>query len=205
MTIPTGIPTSVLIKYFLHHTGLDESCLTGLLVIFTKGLCQPFDARPKTNLFQHLFGIKFAYENHLHVWGILPFKFACCFGFTDDLTYRLSHPKNKFCLDSAIPGCTWSWLFEQIHAYLIFLRDSNCEILLPKQYTAPVATIQAFVNGAIGLRLPSHSCWVQAYLNNPAVFHPLPSFRESRHNLQGGIEEHQLLLPSTTTSISDCH
>jgi hypothetical protein len=97
----------------------------------------------------------------------LPFKFACCFGFPDDLTYRLSHPKNKFCLDGAIPGRTSSWLIEQIHAYLIFLRDSNCEILLPKQYAAPAATIQAFVNSAIGSRLPSHSHWAQAYSDNP--------------------------------------
>jgi hypothetical protein len=166
MTIPTGVPTSILIKYFLHHTGLDKNCLTGSLVVSTEGLCPPFDACPNTNLFQHLFGIKFAYENHLHVRGILPFEFACCFGFTDDLTYRLSHPKNKFCLDSAIPGCTSSWLFEQIHAYLIFLCDSNCEILSPKQYAAPAATIQAFVNGAIGLRLPSHNRWVKAYSDN---------------------------------------
>jgi len=36
-------------------------------------------------------------------------------------------------------------------------RDSNCEIFSPKQYAAPAATIQAFVNGAIGSRLPSHS------------------------------------------------
>jgi hypothetical protein len=167
MTILTGIPTGVLIKYFLHHTGLDENCLAGLSVVSTKGLCPPFDACPNTNLFQFLFGIKFAYENHLHVRGISPFEFACCFGFTDDLTYCLSHPKNKFCLDSAIPGCTSSWLFEQIHAYLIFLRDSKCEILLPKQYAALGDTIQAFVNGAIGSRLPSHSRWVEAYSDDP--------------------------------------
>jgi hypothetical protein len=110
-------------------------------VVSTKGLCPPIDACPNTNLFQHLFGIEFAFEDHLRVWGIFPFKFACCFGFTDDLTYRLLHPKNKFCLDGTIPSRTSSWLFEQIHAHLVFLRDSNCEIMSPKQYAAPAATI----------------------------------------------------------------
>ncbi len=119
-----------------------------------------FDACPNTNLFQHLFGIEFAFEDHLCVRGILPFKFAHCFVFTDDLTYRLSHPKNKFCLDGTIPGRTSSWPFKQIHAHLVFLRDSNCEIISPKQYAASVATIQTFVNGTIGLRLPSQSRWV---------------------------------------------
>ncbi len=36
----------------------------------------------------------------------------------------------------------------------------------PNQFAAPAATIQAFVNGAIGIRLPSHKKWVQAYSND---------------------------------------
>ncbi len=57
-------------------------------------------------------------------------------------------------------------LFEQIHAYLTFIRDLNCEIFSPNQFAAPSATIQAFVNGAIGARLPSHARWVEAYAAN---------------------------------------
>ncbi len=136
-------------------------------MVSTEGLCPPFDACRNTNLFQHLFGIEFAFEDHLRVQGISPFKFAHCFGFTDDLTFRLLHPKNKFCLDGTIPSRTSSWLFKQIHTHLVFLRDSNCEIMSPKQYSAPAATIQTFVNGAIGSRLPSQSCWVKAYSDDP--------------------------------------
>jgi hypothetical protein len=165
-TVPTGVLRGILIRYFLHHPNSDEN-LTGTSVVSTEGLCPPFDACPNTNLFQHLYGIKFAYEGHLCVRGISPFEFACCFGFTDDLTYRLSHLKNKFCLDGAIPGRTSSWLFKQIHAHLVFLRDSNCEIMSPDQYAAPAATIQAFVNGAIGSRLPSQDCWIKAYSDDP--------------------------------------
>ena len=52
------------------------------------------------------------------------------------------------------------------HTYLTFSRDSNCEIFSPNQFAAPAATIQAFVNGAIGARLPSHAQWVKAYTAN---------------------------------------
>ncbi len=99
--------------------------------------------------------------------GILPFEFARCFGFEDNLTYRLSHPSCKFVLNAAIPSLTSSWIFDQVHAYLIFLRDSNCEIFLPNQWAAPAASIQSFINGAIGTRLPSHSRWIKAYNSDP--------------------------------------
>jgi hypothetical protein len=118
-------------------------------------------------MFQHLFGIKFHYENHSHVRGISPFEFARCFGFNDDLTYRLSQPVNKFCLDAAVPGHTSEWIFDQVHAHLTFIRDSNCKIFRPNQFAAPAATIQAFVNGAIGARLPSYNRWVEAYAADP--------------------------------------
>ncbi len=58
---------------------------------------------------------------------------------------------------------TSAWLFEQVHTHLVYLRDSNCKIFSPNQFVAPAATIQAFVNGAIGVCLPSHEKWVQAY------------------------------------------
>jgi hypothetical protein len=86
-----------------------------------------------------------------------------CFGIIEDLTYRLSQPANKFSLNAAIPTRTSTWLFEQIYAHLKFIRDSNCEIFSPIQCAAPAATIQAFVNSAIGAHLPSHARWVKAY------------------------------------------
>ena len=59
--IPHGVPTSVIIQYFLHRPDSDEDCLTGASVILTAGLCLPLDVCPcpNTNLFQHLFGIEF--------------------------------------------------------------------------------------------------------------------------------------------------
>ena len=111
----------VAIKYFLHGCHSDESMLAGAAVISSDGLCPPFDASPNKNLFQHLFGIEFNYENHSRIQGISPFEFACCFGFIDDLTFRLSQPANKFGLDAAVPACTSAWLFDQVHSHLTFL------------------------------------------------------------------------------------
>jgi hypothetical protein len=50
----------------------------------------------------------------------LPFEFAHCFGFINQLTYHLSQVPCKFCLDSAMPARTSAWLFEQVHAYLVY-------------------------------------------------------------------------------------
>ena len=146
-TEPT-LDKGVVVKYYLHGHGADESILNGSAVISSDGLCPPFYAGSNQNLFQHLFGIEFHYEGHTRVRGISPYKFARCFGFVDDLTYRLSHPSCKFALDAAIPSNTSAWIFDQVHAALINLRDANGEIFSPNQWAAPAATIQSFVNGA---------------------------------------------------------
>ncbi len=101
--------------------------------------------------------------------AISPFKFVHCFGFTDQLTYCLSQPPYKFSVDTVIPAHTSAWLIEQVHAHLVYLRDSNCKIFSTNQFAAPAATIQAFVNDAIGVRLPSHEKWAQAHSDNPEM------------------------------------
>jgi hypothetical protein len=61
---------------------------------------------------------------------------------------------------------TLAWLLEQVHLHLLYLRDANSDIFLPNQFAAPAATIQAFINGATGVCLPSRECWIQAYSDN---------------------------------------
>ena len=134
-------PPGVSLKYFLHGIHSVETMLAGTAVISSDGLCLPFDASLNKNLFQHLFGIGFNYENHSRIRGIMPFEFACCFGFINNLTYRLSQSANKFSLDTAVPSHTSAWLFEQVHAHLTFIRDSNCEIFSPNEFAVPAATI----------------------------------------------------------------
>jgi hypothetical protein len=123
--------------------------LAGAAVVSSDGLCPPFNASPNKKHVSTLVWDEFHYENYSHVRGILPFKFARCFGFNNDLTYRLSQPANKICLDATIPGCTSEWLLEQVHAHLTYIQDSNCKIFSPNQFAAPAANIQAFVNGTI--------------------------------------------------------
>jgi hypothetical protein len=65
-----------------------------------------------------------------------------------------------------MPACTSEWLFEQVHAHLVYLQDANSELFLPHQFAAPAAMIQAFVHGAIGIWLPSKDQWIKAYSDN---------------------------------------
>jgi hypothetical protein len=65
-----------------------------------------------------------------------------------------------------MPSRTSVLLLKQIHLYLSYLCDTNSEIFLPNQFAAPAATIQEFVNSAIGFRFPSQERWIQAYSND---------------------------------------
>jgi hypothetical protein len=76
----------------------------------------------------------------------------------NEITYKLSHPSNTFCLDAAVPGLTSARIFDDIH-----------ECLDPCQYAVPAAFAQTFLNGAIGVRLPSHQDWVDAYASDPVM------------------------------------
>jgi hypothetical protein len=131
------VPHGLVVKYYIHGHGSDEIILCGAAVVSVDGMCAPFDANANQNMFQHLFGIEFHFGDHTHIRGISPFEFARCFGFTDTLTYRLSHPSCKFALDAAIPGHTLAWIFEQVRAYLVFVKDLNCKIFLPNKWAAP--------------------------------------------------------------------
>ncbi len=108
------LPPGVTIKYFLCGHGSDESSLCGAAVVSVGGMCPPLDAGTNQNMFQHLFDIEFHFRGHTHVCRILPFEFAWCFGFVDNLTYCLSHPSCKFALDAVVPGHTLAWILEQI-------------------------------------------------------------------------------------------
>jgi hypothetical protein len=55
------------------------------------------------------------------------------------------------------------WLFEQVHAHLAYLCHMNSAIFLPNQFAALAATIQALMNGTIGIQLPSTDWWMKAY------------------------------------------
>jgi hypothetical protein len=156
----------ILVKYHLHCPNTNALIILGSKVISIDGLCPVFTACPNPNILQHYFRIEFHHKDHSYVRAISSYKFVRCFGFIDKITYCLSHPTYKFALDAAMPSCTSAWLLKQIHLYISYLHDANSEIFLPNQFSAPAATIQAFVNGAIGVCLPSQERWIQAYSND---------------------------------------
>ncbi len=69
-------------------------------------------------------------------------------------------------MDTSMPACTSSWIFQQVHSQLVFLRDSNCEVFSPNQFAAPAVTIQTLVNRTICTCLPSWERWLSTYNNN---------------------------------------
>jgi hypothetical protein len=70
----TPLPRGITVMYFLHEHGFDKSVLCGAAVVSVDGMCPPFGIGSTQNMFQHLFGIEFHFENHTHVRGILPFE-----------------------------------------------------------------------------------------------------------------------------------
>ncbi len=142
------------IKYCLHCINANPTIKPGPYIVSTDGLCPCFEPCDNSNLFRHHFGIEFNHEGHYYVCTISPFEFARCFNLDDDIIYKLSHQSNIFSLDAAIPGRTSAHIFNQILSQLVRIRNANCSIFSLNQYAAPAACAQAFLNDAVGIKLP---------------------------------------------------
>jgi hypothetical protein len=148
------VPSGVRISYNLHHKHDNPSILPGASIVNVDGVCPEFDAHENTNLFGHHFGIEFIYNGHIYVQAVLPFEFVSCVCLTNNLTYKLSHTSNIFCMDDAIPAITSSCIFKMIYDQCIQICCSNFEIYQPHWIAAPATHVQLFLNGAVGARLP---------------------------------------------------
>jgi len=180
------------ILYFLHKKNSDQSILSGAAVLSLDSLCPPYDPVLHDNLFQRFFGVQFRHESHLYVRAISSFEVMTCFGLCDNITYRLSQPQNTPAMEAGIPGRTSAWIFDQVTERLFQIRDANCEIFDSSHHAAPAATIQAFVSGAVGVRLPSKERWIQAYqddkeLSQVMAFVRNPSSMTSKALRESGI------------------
>jgi hypothetical protein len=149
--------------YYLHLQGSDTTILNGAVVLSHDSLCPLFEGSSTTNIFKCYFGIEFHDNDHTYVQPFLPFEFTSCFGFIDWLQYQLSQHGNWFALDAAVPALTSAWVFDHILDCLLSIHDSTTEVFKPNQFAALEATIQAFLSGAVGVSLPSHKRWIQAY------------------------------------------
>jgi hypothetical protein len=90
------------IQYSLHRIDANPTIKPGSYVVNTDGLCPCFEPCDNSNIFHHHFGIEFNHKGNNYVSAISPFEFACCFNLDNDITYKLSHQSNTFCLDAAI-------------------------------------------------------------------------------------------------------
>jgi hypothetical protein len=149
--------------YCLHNDGLDVSIQSGAAVQSIHHISPPFNSVRNDNLFHHHFGIEFDFENETYVRPISPFEFVRCFNLPDDLTYKLSHQSNQFCLDGAIPAFTSSYVLRHCHDRLQAIQTANLQIFEPRHTFAPAALSNVFVSGAIGAKLPDTAAWIRAY------------------------------------------
>ncbi len=157
------------VHYHLYHPDANPFILVGSAVISTDGLCPAFLSDDDLNIFGHYFGIKFTHEGHTYVCTLLSFEFVSCHCLFNDLSYQLAHPSNTFCFVAAVPGWTSACVFEKILKRCHQICASNCNIFSPRQYAAPAACAQAFLNGAIGIRLPDRTQWIKAYHDDPTM------------------------------------
>lgn len=192
----TEVARSAKTKYLLHSMSADASVAVGAQVLSLDGLCPPFRPQPNLNLFQNSFGIEFVHDGHVFVRPFSPFELARCFCLSDDITHALSQPDNVFLLQDGIPAHTSAWIFDQIYERLIQIRNANIELFDPSRHAAPAACCQAFVNGAVGTRLPGRDQWITAYADDPQT----SKIREMVSNPALVVKEHLALLEPTYRS-----
>jgi hypothetical protein len=102
------------ILYHFHRHDDNPSNLVRSAVISADGICPAFQPIVKPNIFGHYFGVEFRHNNHSYARAVSPFESVLCFRLSDQITYKLSHPSNAFCLDAAVPALTSARVFEYI-------------------------------------------------------------------------------------------
>jgi hypothetical protein len=121
----TAAGNGVSLNYCLHHINANPPIEPGSYIVGTEGLCPRFKPCDNSNLFRHHF------KGHNYVQVISPFEFTCCFHLDNNITYKLPHLSNIFCLEATIPGRTLAHIFNQVLSHLVRIRDADCSIFSP--------------------------------------------------------------------------
>ena len=81
----------------------------------------------------------------------------------------LAHPDNFLLLNCWIPTRTSITFFTAIMQHLDNIRTENFEICDPRLSHAPavITMVPAFLNGAVGSRIPNNEVWLQALKSDP--------------------------------------
>ncbi len=149
--------------YYFHRWDDNRSNPVSSAVISVDGICRSFTPIANINIFCHYFGIEFWHSWHTYVHTISPFKFVPCFCLSEEITYKLSHPSNAFCMDASVLALTSVHVFKHILECCLKTWSLNFENFQLNQYAAPAACVQAFLNGSIGVHLPVPKQWADTY------------------------------------------
>ena len=149
--------------YNLHRPGDNASVTAGAGVYSLDGLCPPFSS-PNSNIFASTFGIEIDIEEKSYVRPISSYEMTLAFRLDKNLTYKISQPENFLLLDCGVPGRTSHLVFETINKRLQQIRIESFEVLDPAAQHAPAAIsmVPCFLNGAVGVRLPTPESWADA-------------------------------------------
>ena len=148
---------------------MDNNEITaGSGVYNTDCLCPTFGP-DNPNLFSNTFGIEFEDDNDHLVWPMSAFEFVSAFGLDKEMTYSLSHPANFSLMDSGVPQRTSIAILSALTDRLDSLRLEEFELHDPSLRHAPSALCQisAFLNGAVGTKLPDNRHWSKALQDDP--------------------------------------
>ena len=193
---------------------MDTSITAGSFVIAWEGLCPVFEPAPNDNLFGHYFGVEFVHGDHKYVRAISPFEFVRAHKLRDDLVYKLSHPENRFAMNGAIPGMTSAWILDHVHNRLNEIRDENTEVFESSNHAAPAAHAQAFMNGAIGVKMTSCQDWIREYsadnetaqlrelVTNPFKINT-KTLSKVNHNYRGPLRRSQIIIEDSMLVLKD--
>jgi hypothetical protein len=119
---------------------------------------------PNFNIFGYLFGIQFEIDGRKLIRPFSPYEYIKCLGYDTSLTRALAQqPQHIALLEHAVPANTSQSLLSAIYDLLITIRHNNSEIFDASPHAAPAATIQALVNGAVGIQMPTRETWIKAY------------------------------------------
>ena len=192
---PVSIETATRVQrakcsYYLHRPGDDKEVIAGASVYSDHGLCPPFVAS-NTNVFGSTFGVEFELDSKVFVRSVATYEIASCFRLGNDLTHSLAHPENFCLLDCGIPAKTSKCYIEVLLLRIAEMQRENFQIMQPNPCAAPAATacIPAFVNGAVGSKIPDNRTWEQALQEDPVTKLLLeiaanPSLGESQAHVQ---------------------
>jgi hypothetical protein len=157
----------IIIKYSIHRPDSDNTVLVGLEVISVDGLCPAFNACPNLNISKPILDSSLIMRvthtsKPFHPTNLFTASTSSTSSLTDSFNHHTNFASTPLCLLAHPSG----YSSKSTHIWCTLEIDANSELFLPNQFAAPAATIQAFVNGAIRIWLPSRDQWIKAYSND---------------------------------------